>query len=262
MFTPVIPMGGLAGWRFLERTYSSQTAAYNKSAPVKSATDYYRENVAKVNSANDLVSDRRLLEVALGAFGLQDDIDNKFFLQKMLEEGSLNDDALANKLSDPRYATLVKAFGFGPGEIRKVSLSFAIDEIVDKYLSNSFEVATGEQDESMRIALYAKRTLSDLATSSTSNNAKWFTIMGQPPMRKLFETALNLPAAFGQIAIDQHLSVFKERAASVFGSDLISQFADPEAIDDLVVKYIARAQIASMGSSSSSSANALTLLQA
>ena len=50
--------------------------------------------------------------VALGAFGLQDDLPNRFFIQKVLEGGTLSTDSLANKLSDPRYAALAKAFGF------------------------------------------------------------------------------------------------------------------------------------------------------
>ncbi|XDA98447.1 DUF1217 domain-containing protein [Sulfitobacter sp. LCG007] len=261
MFRPVVPSGGIAGWRFLERTYASQTAAFNKSPSVTRSTDYFRQNIGKIASAEQLVKDRRMLEVALGAFGLQDDIDNRYFIRKMLEEGSKNDDALSNKLSDDRYKAFVKAFGFGPGEVLQVNRPGFADGIVANFLANSFEVAMGEQDETMRIALYAQRTLSDTISAKSSNDAKWFSVMGQPPLRSLFETALNLPKAFGQIDIDQQLSVFKERATKVFGSAELTQFNDPKAIDDLVTKYIARSQIASLGSGASSNSIALTILQ-
>ncbi|TMM52513.1 DUF1217 domain-containing protein [Sulfitobacter sabulilitoris] len=261
MFTPVIPFSGLAGWRFLQRTYDTQFEALNTSAQQQRATDYFTENIAKVTSAEDLVSDRRLLEVALGAFGLQDDINNRFFIQKILEEGTVGDDTLANRFADPRYAELSRAFGFGAKELTQVRISTFAPDIIAKYQANSFEIAAGAQDETMRVALYAERELSQVAALDASNDTKWFTVMGQPPLRALFEKALNLPKAFGQIDIDQQLTVFKERAREVFGSDDLSTFSDPAQVQDVITQYIARAQIDSLGTGASSTSIALMLLQ-
>ena len=85
--------------------------------------------------------------------------------------------------------------------------------------------------------------------------------MGEPPLRKLFETALNLPSAFGQIDIDQQLTVFKKRAKQVFGSEDVNQFSDPQKVQDLITKYIVREQINSFSMNYSSNAIALTLLR-
>ena len=76
-------------------------------------TDYFAAKIGEIDSAEQLVSDRRLLSVALGAFGLHADIDNKYFIRKVLEDGVLKEDALANRLTDERYKSLTKAFGFG-----------------------------------------------------------------------------------------------------------------------------------------------------
>ena len=84
-YQPVIPSAGLAGWNFLQRTYDAQFKAFNASAQLQRDTDYFREKVGEIQSAEDLVKDRRLLSVALGAFGLQDDIDNRYFIQKILQ---------------------------------------------------------------------------------------------------------------------------------------------------------------------------------
>ena len=120
MFQPVIPIGGLGGWRFLQQTYDNQFKAFTQSTQLQRGSDYFRENIGKVETAEDLVGDRRLLTVALGAFGLQDDINSQFFIRKILEEGTANEDALANRFSDPRYKEMSQAFGFGPGEFLKV----------------------------------------------------------------------------------------------------------------------------------------------
>jgi hypothetical protein len=260
MFQPVIPIGGLGGWRFLQQTYDSQFQAFTQSAQLKRDSDYFRENIGKVESAKELVADRRLLTVALGAFGLQDDINSKFFIRKILEEGTMNEDSLANRFSDPRYKEMSQAFGFGPGEVSRINEPFFAKGLIDRFEAIEFEVAAGRQNESMRFALYAQREMGDLAGSDMSNNAKWFTLMGEPPLRKIFEKALNLPTAFGQIDIDQQLGVFKSRAKKEFGSDDLSIFSDPKKIQDLITKYVVRDQISQFNNSFSSNAIALTLL--
>lgn len=261
MFQPVIPIGGLGGWRFLQQTYDNQFKAFTESNQLQRSSDYFRENIGKVTSAEELVADRRLLTVALGAFGLQDDINSKFFIRKILEEGTVNDDALANRFSDPRYKEMSQAFGFGPGEFLKVGEPVFAETIIDRFERIEFEVAAGEQNEAMRFALYAEREMGSLAQEDMSNDAKWFTLMGEPPLRNLFEKALNLPKAFGQIDLDQQLSVFKERASKEFGTDDLSIFSDPEKVQDLITKYVVRDQISQFNSNFSSNAIALTLLR-
>ena len=55
----------------------------------------------RIASAEALVKDRRLLTVALGAFGLDGEIDKKFFIRKVLEGGTEASDSLANRPYDP-----------------------------------------------------------------------------------------------------------------------------------------------------------------
>ena len=261
-FQPVVTAPGLAGWRFLQRTYDSQFEACNKSPQLQRDSDYFLEKIGTITSAADLVKDRRLLGVALGAFGLQDDIDNRYFMQRILEDGSKHDDALANRLSDDRYQRLSAAFGFGPGELRETGNGDAMQALVAQNRVQSFEVAVGEQDASMRIAMYAARELPMLADKDVSEDARWFTMMGLPPLREMFETALGLPSSFGQIDIDKQAEIFRDRTQSVLGNDDMAQFSDPEVMERFTNLYLARAQIAGFSAVQSSGANALQLLSA
>jgi len=261
MFQPIIPTSGLAGWRFLQRTYDSQMQTFTESAALKRDSTYFRETIGTVKTAEDLVSDRRLMRVALGAFGLQDDIDNRFFIRKILEEGTTERDALANRFADNRYQDLSKAFGFGPKEFLKVGQPDFAETIIKRFETKSFEVAAGEQDPAMRVALHGQREVELLATDSRSNNARWFHIMGDPPLRQLFETALNLPKAVGQLDLDQQLTIFKDRAQRVFGSEDLSVFTDEGKRQELVDRFLVRDQISNMQAGMSSNAIALTLLQ-
>ncbi|MCX8954826.1 DUF1217 domain-containing protein, partial [Ruegeria sp. NA] len=195
-FQPVIPIGGIVGWRFLQRTYQGQFQSFSSSAVNERETKYFLDNIGEVKTAEQLVSDRRLLQVALGAFGLEGDVDNRFFIRKILEDGTQADDALSNRLADKRYREFSDAFGFGPGAVRKTVLVTNMEEIAQASLSARFEIAVGQSDETMRISLYAQRELSDLAKSGSSRDTKWFDLMGLPPLRKMMETALGLPPSF------------------------------------------------------------------
>jgi len=260
-FQPVIPGSGLIGWQFLQRTYDAQFEAFGKSPQLDRDARYFTERIGNVFTAQELVGDRRLLGVALGAFGLTDDLENRYFIQKILEDGTSDSGALANRLTDDRYKRLSDAFGFGPGEVPKTLNVSGMSDIVDLYKTQSFEISVGEQDDTMRIALFAQRELDRLAGEPMSEDAKWFTVMGLPPLREMLETALGLPASFGQIDIDRQLEVFRERASSNFGETSVSQFSNPQAMERLTNLYLARSQIASFNATVSSGTTALTLLR-
>ena len=260
-FQPVIAGPGLAGWRFLQRTYDQQAAVFNSAPQIRRDTEYFAARIGEVTSAEQLVADRRLMRVALGAFGLSADIDNRYFLRKILEEGTLRDDALANRLADPRYKAFSAAFAFGDRPVPRTALATFPGEIIAKFQAQQFEVAVGDQDQTMRLALNLKRALPGLLAKDASEDTKWFEIMGTPPLRKVFETALGLPPGFAQIDLDQQLATLKEKSARQLDVGSIAELGDAGTLDRLVQSYLVRAQI-SQGAVLSSGTIALSLLAA
>lgn len=260
-YTPVIPFTGYAGWKLLDRTMERQQAAYVASASVQRTEDYFREKIGSIKTAEDLVGDRRLLEVALGAFGLSDDINNKFFIKKVLEEGTLSDDALANKLSDKAYLKLSKAFGFGDYSTPSTVLSDFADKILAQYETRQFEIAIGETNDSYRLALNAQRELPEITNKDSSATTKWYNILGSEPLRTVFETALGLPSSIGALDIDQQVSAFQKKAQSFFGSTDPAQFSEPDKLDKLIKQYLLRDSIANGMGSVSRNSVALQILQ-
>ena len=261
-FQPIVPIGGFVGWTLLQRTMDSQRETFDAAPQRQRDVDYFRQNIGRVGSAEELVSDRRLLGVALGAFGLSEDLPNKAFIQKVLEEGTSDPRALANRLADKRYLALSDAFGFGNGTLPKTGQAGFGDRIAEQYLQRQFEVGVGRSDESLRLALQFSREIPDLAARDVSDETKWLTVMGTPPLRKVFETALGLPQSFGALDLDQQLREFKDRADGVLGGDGFSALANPETQEEFLRLYLARAQIAGMGAAASAvTSPALTLLQ-
>lgn len=259
-FQPILPVGGYAGWAFLTRTLDRQQQAFNQSPAVARSTDYFRENIARARTPEDLVGDRQLLSVALGAFGLDDDINARAFIREVLAGGTIKEGALASRLADKRYAAFAFAFGYGNLGARTGLPGFA-DDIVSRYEARQFERAVGNSNGAMRQALSLEASLADVLAQSKSANAQWFAVIGNLPLRQVFETALGLPRSFGALDIDQQLTAFKERSQSVFGTDRVADFSDPDKREELIRLFLVRSDPGVAGAGFSAAGIALALLQ-
>lgn len=260
-FQPVLPLGGLAGWGFLKRTMERQQAV-QQAAPVQQRDEaYFRDRIGKVNTAEQLVSDKRLLRIALTAFGLEGDVNSKAFIQKVLEGGTLKEGSLANKLADKQYQKLSAAFGFGDFSVPRTRLSTFPDEILGQFRARQFETAIGAQNNTFRLALNAERELPALAARPISETAKWYSVLGNAPLREVVQTALGLPKSFASIDLDQQVAVLRGRAEAAFGANGISQFTDPAKMEGLVRRFLIRADTQDQGMGNSPAAIALALLR-
>lgn len=115
-YTPAIVTSGVAGYRALRAERDDELTRVAQDREVKADLDYFRQNISNVRSGDDLLADRRLLEVSLTAFGLESEIDNRAFVQRALDEGTDQSGAFANRTSDPRWFDFAEAFGFGDAD--------------------------------------------------------------------------------------------------------------------------------------------------
>lgn len=261
-FQPVIGTGGYSGWLILQRTEIRQREIFEQSPSLERNIDYFRENIQNALSAKDLVSDRRLFSVALGAFGLDEEINKQAFVQKILEEGTENSDAFANRLNEPRYIALAEAFGYGNTEGgSKVLLADFREDIIARYKVRAFDLAVGEVDNDARLALNFRREISDIVSEDSSQDTVWFRIMGQQPIREVLETAFNLPREISQLDIDQQRELFEDKAARILGSSDPAVLSDPEVIDDVLRRFFLTRQAQNGPTSLTPGYSALTLLQ-
>lgn len=111
-------------------------------------TAYYKANIGKVGSVDDLLKDYRLYSYAMKAYGLEDMIYAKAFMKKVLESDLNDSDSYANKLTDERYRQFAAAFNFG-AQSKAAQSSAQSDELVGLYKASI--TAEGEQvDADMR----------------------------------------------------------------------------------------------------------------
>lgn len=260
-FAPVLPLSGYAGWGFLKRTMVRQQAAQQALPAQQRDEAYFRDKIGKADTAEKLVNDKRLLRIALTAFGLEGDLNSKAFVQKILEGGTLKEGSLANRLANKQYQKFSSAFGYGDYSVPRTRISTFPDEILQQFRDRSFETAVGAQNNTYRLALNAERELPAIAARSTSETAKWYTVLGNAPLREVIQTALGLPKSFSAIDVDQQVSVLKSRAESTFGSTDLAQFSQPAKLDALVRRFLLLSEVQGQSAGSSPSATALVLLR-
>jgi hypothetical protein len=259
-FSPALPFSGYGGWTVLKRTEPAQRAAFDAQPQMQRDADYFRSNIAKVRTADDLVADRRLLRVALGAYGLEGDLNNKAFIRKVLAEGTLKEGAFANRLADKQYQKLSAAFGFGDFSTPRNQISGFADKMLAQFRQRGFEAAVGTQNPNFRLAMNIARELPDLAARSGSEDLLWLTVLGNAPMRTVFQTAFGLPDRFASIDLDKQLEVLKDKAAAMFGSSSLRQFSDASRTENLIRQFLVRADIGTVSPTTRGS-SALVLLQ-
>jgi len=253
-----LPLSGLAGWELLKRTQERQSATFEKQGTIQRDDAYFREKIGSITTAEQLVNDRRLLRISLEAFGLEADVNAKAFIRKVLESETLTTDSFAVNLTDPKYKALASAFGFGDYATPRTVLSDFPDEILDQWKERRFESAVGDSNNDYRLALNARRELAELADSSSSENTKWLRVLGDAPLWEVVRQAMNLPASFVNLDLDQQLSGLKQRAESLFGEEGVSQFTDEAKVEKLIQRFL----VTSSASTASSVSNpALVLLQ-
>lgn len=262
-FQPVVGAGGYSGWLVLQRTEPRQREIFEQSPTLERNVEYFRENIQNALSAKDLVSDRRLLTVALGAFGLDDELNKQAFVQKILEEGTETTDTFANRLNEPRFIALADAFGYGNASNGADILAEGFTEdIIARYKTRAFDLAVGEVDNDARLALNYRREISDIVSEDSSQETIWFRIMGQQPIKEVLETALNLPSEISQLDIDRQRELFEDKAARILGSSDPAVLSDPDVLDDVLRRFFLIRQAESGPTSSTPGFTALSLLQA
>lgn len=257
-YTVQVGQGGYLGWKLLERTATTQRAAFERDPQIQRSRDYVAQKLPQVRTAEQLVSDYRLLNVTLRAFGLEADVNNRLFIRKVLEADPEDSSSLVNRLSDKRYLNLNKAFGMGKGD--GTAAGADVDKVLDLYVSKSFERNIGTRHQEIELALNARRELPALAAAESSDNTKWYQILSSQPLRKVFEGAFGLGSTFGRLPLDRQVEEMKTRLDRLTGSGSIAQFGAPEKLESLLKTYLLRSGMNSGGAITPYSA-ALTILR-
>jgi hypothetical protein len=195
---------------------------------IDTETDYYLSRIGDIRSIDDLMADRRLLNYALTAYGLDPVTEPPARIRQMLEGGVADPDSPANKLADKAYAAFVTAFNFAEyGEAATTRTPAQLPSI-DKFMRQTLEENAGKENEGVRLALYFQRKAADLTN--------FYEILADPALAEVVRTALSLPDSFATADIDRQVKFFEEKLD-------IEDFTDPARLEKFLTRFTAMWEI-------------------
>lgn len=244
--TPAIRIGisGIAGWRVLQRVETRQLDATAKDPVIQRTIAHYRENISGDTTAEDLIGDYKMLQVVLGAFGLEKDVGNKALIRKVLESDIGDSASLVNRLSDKRYLELAREFQSHPDR------SARADTVTHAYVQHQFQMRVREGDESYGLALNARNALRGFAERSSNDRTMWYEVLGNSGLRKVFEGAFGFGSAIANLPVDRQVDRFMTASNRIMGSSSFAKLGSEEAIERLITRYLALSQIQGAASTS------------
>lgn len=192
------------------------------AAYVKTETDYYRANVGNLESIDDLMADKRLLNYALTSYGFDPaDLDTAT-IRNMLEGGIVEDDSPANKSGDTKWQAFVSAFDFTRYGETTTTFSPALGPTVDKYMRQTLEENEGKKNEGVRLALNFERKAGDITN--------FYDVLADKALATVVRTALGLPDSFASADIDKQAKLFEEKLD-------IADFTDPDRLKTFLKRF-------------------------
>ncbi|MFM9845332.1 MAG: DUF1217 domain-containing protein [Dongiaceae bacterium] len=191
------------GYRLIEKTLDRQMESFEKSPTVKREIDYVRDRLKTIDSAEELVGDYRVMRFVMSAFGLDSQVNAKALIKRVLAEGWRESGAMANKLVDPRYREMARAFDFKESGSTIVKSKALADSLVDRFVTNEFEKSAGEGNPAVRYALYFKRK----AASITS----WYQVLGDRPLFEVVRTVLGVQTLGPATDLDRQVKFLETR---------------------------------------------------
>ncbi|WOI52273.1 DUF1217 domain-containing protein [Parvularcula sp. LCG005] len=193
------------------------------SADESKASAEFRSMISKVGSVDDLVDNFKLYNYVMTAFDLGGETNKTGLVRKVLNDGVLDQDALANKLSDPRYADMARTLGIEEFGLRNLRDPAVIDMIVQRFERVSRENEAGEENGAVEIAAYFQRK------APTINS--WLEVAADTRLLNMALTALDLPAAIGALDLDRMIKTLEDRMD-------IADLQDPAKLENFVNRYL------------------------
>ncbi len=202
---------------------AEQAAASQESA-------YYHNTINKLQSLDELLGDKRLVNYLLKAYDLEGENISNGTLRSVLASDPMDDDSFVGRQSDTRLRDLAAALNFtSKGEIGRVTdqqpqIRSSILKTTDLNTRQTMEADAGAGNEGVRLALYFQRK------GPSINSA--FDILADKAVFEVVRTALNLPASMSQADIERQADMLIKRVN-------LEDFRDPAKLEKFISRFAA-----------------------
>lgn len=222
----VAGMPTMLALKLVDATEEKQRDLIRNSAQHARAIDHFRENIADVETVDQLMADPELYGFVMRAFDLEDQIFGKAMMSKILKSNIEESDALVNRLTDSRFKALYREMGFGTDGVGNINtiLKGWQDRMVERYVDRQFVNAQSADNETLGTVLEFRRKVAGIT--------KPLDVLKDRDLTEFFQTALGLPAQLSGLNIDRQVEILSKKFD-------FEKLKDPEEVDRLVSRYVA-----------------------
>ncbi len=221
-------LGSGAAWAVVQRRGEELQARFAARGDGVQEMARFRARASEVAGVDELLRDRRSLQVVLEAFQLESEIDKRAVLRRLLTDDPKDERSFANRMADPRYREINAAFGAAhAGGRPPLGDPALVERIVRLATVNRFEKAMGEGNAGLREALYFQRRIGGVGSVVE--------LMGDRALTAVARGALGLPEQFALLSFERQKALLTQRLDP-------AAFKDPKAMARLAQRYLMRAE--------------------
>jgi hypothetical protein len=200
----------------------------NREAADKEA-QYYTETVQNIQTAKELLADRRLVDFVLTANGINAEDVTDEFMEQVFASDLDDPESFVNQQTDHRYAQILSSFNFDEnGDIAfqesGIQGRYGMEMTDYLYLQQTLEIEAGEDSAGARLALYFKRMMPDI------NNP--YDILGDTALLEVFRTAFSLPAEMSSMDIEKQAALIERNLD-------LEELQDPDKLERFISRFTA-----------------------
>lgn len=205
--------------------------------------EYYQEKISSLKTVDEFLGDRRLVDVALVAKGIDPEKVTDDFMKKVFSSDLGDQKSFVYEEADSRFVELLASFNFNEkGHVTSTAGSGiqspgAVREDLNLYLRQTLETEEGNNNPGVRLALYFER----MAGSITSA----YDILGDTALLEFFRTTFSLPSELSSMDIDQQAKIVEKNLE-------LSDLADPKKLSKLIRRFTVMYDLENGGGSSAS----------
>lgn len=246
----------------IAKDYVVQKTRFGHEDEKEKATEeasYYTKTMQTITSRDQFLSDSKLTDFVLEAYGLDPKDVTEDFLKQVMTSDLSDPDSFANQQDDHRYAEIASMFNFteeGGIAPRAAGVQDEHGRLNTEYLylQESLEDETGADSVGAQLALYFQRVFPSVNTA--------YDILGDKALLEVFRTAYQLPTEMSSMDIDKQSALVEKYMD-------FEKLQDPEELQKFITRFAAMYDLQndtssnptlSLFSSSSSSISADTLL--
>lgn len=222
--------------------FASRTEQVALRAKAEKDTTYYLKTLADIDSVSDLLANRKMIDIALVARGLQPEKLTDQYLARIFHSDLSDPKSFANTQSDPRFAEIVASFNFDKeGNVARLATigpqkRDQLLETQNRYLQQNLETQQGDTNPGVRLALYFQRKAGSITSA--------YDILADKALSEVFRTIFNLPDSVGSMEVDQQAKVVEKYLK-------LKDLADPVKLEKLLGRFSVMYDMKTNGQSTS-----------